>query len=46
MHKMFTRFMAAAALICAAGVASAVQYPNATCTDSVTIRAIQDPAQL
>ena len=45
MHKLFTRFMAAAALICAAGVASAVQYPNATCTDSVTIRAIQDALQ-
>lgn len=42
MHKMFTRFLAVAALLSVAGVASAVQYPNATCPDSVTIKQIQD----
>ena len=42
MHKMLTRFLAVAALLCAAGVASATQYPNATCPDSVTIKQIQD----
>ncbi len=42
MHKMFTRFLAVAALLSVAGVASATQYPNATCTDSVTIKQIQD----
>src|SRR5512143_2353045 len=42
MSKMFTRFLAVAALMCTAGVASATQFPNATCPDSVTIRQIQD----
>jgi len=37
MSKMFTRFLAFAALVCVAGVASATQFPNATCTDSVSI---------
>ena len=46
MHKMFTRLFAVATLVCMAGVASATQFPNATCTDSVTIRAIQDATQL
>jgi len=34
--------MAAAALVCVAGVASAAQFPNPTCPDSVTIQQIQD----
>jgi hypothetical protein len=42
MSKMFTRFLAVAALVCTAGVASATQFPNATCVDSVTIQQIQD----
>jgi len=42
MSKMFTRFLAVAALLCVAGVASATQFPNATCPDSVTIQQIQD----
>jgi len=42
MSKMFTRFLAVAALVCVAGVASATQFPNATCPDSVTIQQIQD----
>src|SRR5262245_51387132 len=42
MSKMFTRFMAVAALLCVAGVASATQWPNATFPDSVTIKQIQD----
>jgi hypothetical protein len=42
MSKMFTRFLAVAALVCMAGVASATQFPNATCPDSVTIKQIQD----
>jgi hypothetical protein len=42
MSKMFTRFLAVAALVCTAGVASATQFPNATCPDSVTIQQIQD----
>ena len=40
MSKMFTRFLAVAALVCTAGVASATQFPNATCVDSVTIQQI------
>ena len=46
MSKMFTRFLAVAALMCTAGVASATQFPNATCPDSVTIRQIQDVTAL
>src|SRR5215471_17012116 len=46
MSKMFTRFLAVAALLCVAGVASATQYPNATCVDSVTIQQIQDVTHL
>ena len=46
MHKMFTRFLALAALVSTASVATATQFPNATCPDSVTIRAIQDASQL
>ena len=42
MSKMFTRFLAVAALVCSAGVASATKFPNATCPDSVTIQQIQD----
>ncbi|MCE9627276.1 MAG: hypothetical protein K8R56_05085, partial [Candidatus Eisenbacteria bacterium] len=42
MHKMFTRFLAVAALLSVAGVASAIQYPNVSCPDSVTIKQIQD----
>ncbi|HXS83374.1 MAG TPA: FlgD immunoglobulin-like domain containing protein [Methylomirabilota bacterium] len=42
MSKMFTRFLAVAALVCTTGVASATQFPNATCPDSVTIQQIQD----
>src|SRR5438045_3719283 len=42
MLKMFTRFLAVAALISTASVASATQFPNATCPDSVTIKQIQD----
>ena len=42
MHKLFTRLIAVAALVCVSGVASATQFPNATCTDSVTIKQIQD----
>ncbi len=42
MRKMFTAFLAAATVLCAAGAAFATQYPNATCTDSVTIKSIQD----
>lgn len=34
MRKLFTRFLAVAALLSFAGIASAVQYPNATCPDS------------
>ena len=37
MIKTFTRFLALAALVCVAGVASATTFPNATCTDSVSI---------
>ncbi len=44
MHKLLPRFLAAAALVCMTGVASATQFPNATCPDSVTIPQIQDPA--
>jgi len=46
MSKMFTRFLAVAALLCVAGVASATQFPNATCPDSVTIQQIQDVTHL
>jgi flagellar hook capping protein FlgD len=46
MHKMLTRFLAVGALICTAGIASATQFPNATCPDSVTIRQIQDVTAL
>lgn len=46
MHKMLTRFLAVAALLSVAGVASAVQYPNATCPDSVTIKSIQDATSI
>ena len=46
MHKMLTRFLAVAALLCTAGVASATQFPNATCPDSVTIQQIQNAAAL
>jgi hypothetical protein len=46
MSKMFTRFLAVAALVCTAGVASATQFPNATCVDSVTIQQIQDVTAL
>ena len=42
MSKMFTRFLAVAALVCMAGVASATQFPNATCPDSVTITQIKN----
>src|SRR5689334_21508667 len=42
MHKMLTRFIAAGALLLTAGVASATQFPNATCPDSVTITQIQN----
>jgi hypothetical protein len=44
MHKMLTRFLAVGALLCMAGVASATQFPNATCPDSVTISQIQNVA--
>ncbi|MEQ1832983.1 MAG: T9SS type A sorting domain-containing protein [Candidatus Eisenbacteria bacterium] len=46
MHKMLTRILALAALVCTASVATATQFPNATCTDSVTIRSIQDASAL
>src|SRR5689334_4684173 len=43
MHKTLTRTLASLALVVGlTGVASATQYPNATCTDSVTIKSIQD----
>ncbi len=42
MHKMLTRFLAVAALLCTAGIASAANFPNATFPDSVTIKQIQD----
>jgi hypothetical protein len=38
---MLTRFLAVGALLCMAGVASATQFPNATCPDSVTITQIK-----
>jgi hypothetical protein len=41
---MLTRFLAVGALLCMAGVASATQFPNATCPDSVTISQIQNVA--
>jgi len=41
MHKMLTRFLAVSALLCTAAVASANQFPNATCPDSVTITQIK-----
>ena len=44
MHKLLTRFLAVTALVSAAGVASATQFPNATCPDSVTIQQIQNVA--
>jgi len=34
MRKLFTRFLAVAALLSIAGIATAAQYPNATCPDS------------
>jgi len=46
MHKMFSRLMAAAALVCMATAASATQFPNPTCPDSVTIAQIQNVAAL
>jgi hypothetical protein len=46
MHKLFSRLMAAAALVCLAGTASATQFPNALCPDSVTIAQIQNVAAL
>lgn len=49
MRKMFTGFMAVAALICSASIASATSYPpgpGGTCPDTLTIRHIQDAAQL
>ena len=46
MHKMFSRLMAAAALVCLAGAASATQFPNPGCPDSVTIAQIQNVAAL
>ena len=42
MKKMFTRFMAVAALLSVAGVASATQWPNPTFPDTLTIKQIQD----
>jgi hypothetical protein len=42
MHKMLTRLLAVAALVCTAGTAGAVTWPNATCPDSVTIPQIQN----
>ena len=42
MHKMLTRILAVAAFVCTAGVASATQFPNPTCPDSVTIQQIQN----
>lgn len=42
MHKMLTRFLAVAALVCTASTAGAVTWPNATCPDSVTIPQIQN----
>ena len=44
MHKTFTRFLAVLAMIATAGVASATQFPNPSCPDSVTIKQIKDPA--
>lgn len=46
MLKPFSRFMAAVALVCAAGTASAAQFPNATCPDSVRIAQLQDVTAL
>src|SRR5689334_15976886 len=47
MHKTLTRTLASLAfVVCLTGVASATQYPNATCTDSVTIKMIQDAASI
>src|ERR1041385_490804 len=46
MHKMLTRILAVASVLCTAGVASATQFPNATCTDSVAIKSIQDATAL
>ena len=46
MLKSFSRFMAAVALVCAAGTASAAQFPNATCPDSVRIAQLQDVTAL
>jgi hypothetical protein len=43
MHKLFTRLLVAAAFLSVAAVASAVEWPNPGCTDSVNIRQIQDP---
>jgi hypothetical protein len=34
MRKLFTRFLAVAALLSFAGIATAAQYPNGTCPDS------------
>lgn len=44
MNKLFTRLLAVASLVSVAGVASATQFPNATCPDSVTIQQIQNAA--
>src|SRR5262245_54260357 len=41
MRKMLTRFLAVTAMLCTAAVASANQFPNATCPDSVTIQQIK-----
>src|SRR5262245_473637 len=42
MHRLLTRLLAVTAFLCAAGTASAVTFPNATCPDSVTIKQVQD----
>jgi hypothetical protein len=42
MRKVFTRLLVPVLLLCTAGVASAANFPNATCPDSVTIQQIQD----
>lgn len=46
MRKVLTLFRAVTVLLCAAGPVSATQFPNATCTDSVTIRQLQDVTAL
>ena len=43
MHKLFTRLLLAVSLLSVAGAASAVEWPNPACPDSVSIPQIQNP---